>query len=158
MGWSEPSLDNHFLSHHIDIVRTSYNHWMDRDLAPSNVSGSDIARWFYHAPFVLLSHDTQPDPLFNYANLSAQNLFEMDWATFVTTPSRLSAEPAVLDDRQKLLEEVAANGFIKNYRGIRMTASGKRFWIEEAVVWNLFDRDGQYYGQAALFERWRWVD
>ena len=32
---------------------------------------AENAQRLYGAPFVVLAHDTEPDPLFNYANLAA---------------------------------------------------------------------------------------
>lgn len=50
---------------------------------------------------------------------------------------------------------VQAHGFIDDYSGIRISASGKRFMIERATVWNVFDADGILHGQAATFIDWR---
>ncbi|MGL6039842.1 MAG: MEKHLA domain-containing protein, partial [Deefgea sp.] len=33
--------------------------------------------------------------------------------------------------------------------------SGRRFWIENATVWNLIDEVGIKHGQAALLREWR---
>ena len=43
----------------------------------------------------------------------------------------------------------AAQGFIRDYAGVRIAASGRRFRIDDAVVWNLVDADGVRHGQAA---------
>jgi hypothetical protein len=53
-----------------------------------------------------------------------------------------------------LLERVTRDGFIADYSGIRIAASGRRFRIERAVVWNLIDADGTRHGQAATFDCW----
>jgi hypothetical protein len=37
---------------------------------------------------------------------------------------------------------------------MRISSSGRRFWIERATVWNLLDADGVYRGQAATFADW----
>lgn len=55
------------------------------------------------------------------------------------------------EQRAAFLAEVTANGYISNYRGIRISASGRRFYIKDAVVWNIVDETGQYCGQAATF-------
>lgn len=107
----------------------------------------------YHAPFVVLSHGTQADPVFNYANLTAQQLWHLDWTEFIQLPSRLSAEPDLQEDREHLLAEAAQKGFIDNYRGIRKATNGKRFRIENVLLWNLMDEE-QNIGQAALFRNW----
>ena len=57
----------------------------------------------YMAPFVLVSHGVQPDPIFCFANESAQKLWRMSWDEFTALPSRLSAEPEAQEERQRLL-------------------------------------------------------
>lgn len=39
-----------------------------------------------------MSHGLEVDPVFNYANQCALDLFEMTWEDFIKLPSRLSAE------------------------------------------------------------------
>jgi hypothetical protein len=113
------------------------------------------AAWLYNvAPFALLAHNTDADPVFVYANGTAQRCFEYDWDAFVTTPSRLSAEAPNRDERQRLLDAVARDGFISNYRGMRIAKSGRRFWIEGGTVWELIDEAGRRRGQAAIFTSW----
>jgi MEKHLA domain len=113
-----------------------------------------LARWVYEdAPFCLLAHNTAADPIFIYANRSAQSCFEYDWDEFIQIPSRLSAEAPDRAERQRLLDQVAANGFIGNYRGLRIAKSGRRFWIENATVWRLIDADGKLHGTAAMFQQ-----
>jgi hypothetical protein len=116
------------------------------------VAGAKDAAWLYgKAPFAVLAHDTQADPVFIYANVAAQRCFEYSWDEFVTIPSRLSAEAPNRDERQRLLEAVARDGFISNYSGRRVAKSGRRFWIEGGTVWQLNDANGAHRGQAALF-------
>jgi MEKHLA domain len=85
---------------------------------------------------------------------NASAVIEMDWSAFVGMPSRLSAEPLLREERSRLLERVSRDGFIADYAGIRIAASGRRFRIERAVVWNLIDADGTCHGQAATFDCW----
>jgi len=110
------------------------------------------APWLYrNAPFCLLAHDGAADPCFIYANLAAQRCFGYAWEEFLRLPSRLSAEAPEQGERERLLAAVKAEGFIKNYRGIRIAKSGRRFLIEDAVVWELIDETGARHGQAAMF-------
>ncbi|MEN8261117.1 MAG: MEKHLA domain-containing protein, partial [Pseudomonadota bacterium] len=111
----------------------------------------------YHAPFAVVSHGTGKDPIFNYANLTAQELFAMPWAEITSMPSRNSAEPVNLEERNRLLGEVAAKGFIAHYEGIRISKYGRRFLIRNAVVWNVIDESEEYWGQAACFANWRYL-
>ena len=111
--------------------------------------------WLYrNARFIVVAHNTDPDPRFVYANQSAQDLFGYGWDEFTSLPSRLSAEAPDREERQRLLDAVATNGFIENYRGLRVRKSGSRFWMEDGLVWQLVDADGKYRGQAATFSQW----
>lgn len=121
---------------------------------PLVATGQD-ATWLYaDAPFAVLAHDTSADPVFIYANRTAQRCFEYGFDEFLTIPSRLSAEAPNRDERQRLLDAVARNGFITDYRGLRIAKSGRRFWIEGGIVWELVDAQGIRRGQAALFTSW----
>ena len=126
-----------------------------RTVGRSLIDGRQDATWLYaDAPFALLAHSTAADPLFIYANRTAQRRFEYSFDEFLTIPSRMSAEAPNREERQRLLDAVARDGFIDNYRGLRIAKSGKRFWIESAIVWELSDNDGTRRGQAAMFSEW----
>ena len=112
---------------------------------------ADAAFLYGQAPFCLLAHDGGVDPVFIYANRAAQACFGYDWDEFLRLPSRLSAEAPAREERQRLLEAVAAKGFIEDYAGVRVKKSGRRFLIEQAVVWELVDEAGVRHGQAAMF-------
>lgn len=133
------------------LLTESYRRFLGDELVPA---GCDL-QWLYRAaPFALLAHNTEADPRFVYANTTAQRCFEYSWEEFIQLPSRLSAEPDNREQRQRLLEIVAAQGFVTGYRGIRISKSGRRFWIEAGVVWQLTDHLGICRGQAALFRSW----
>jgi hypothetical protein len=101
----------------------------------------------------VLAHNTDPDPRFIYANKAAQACFEYDWDEITSLPSRLSAEPVDREERQKLLDDVARQGFATGYSGLRIAKSGRGFRIEDGVVWQLID--SAVHGQAATFAKWR---
>lgn len=149
-----PSEENDYLYQHIAILRSSYRHHTGQDLISSRLTDKEAARYLYSAPFALLSHDNALDPVFNYANQTAQNLFGMSWDQITRLPSRFSAEPIERELREKLLGEVAVNGYIKDYSGVRVGRYGRRFLIEKAVVWNLMS-EGRRKGQAAMFKNWQ---
>jgi MEKHLA domain len=133
------------------LLTTSYRRAVGTPLVADG-QGPD---WLYsEAPFAVLAHNTDADPRFVYANVTAQRCFEYPWAEFITLPSRLSVEAPNRDERQRLLEAVARDGFISDYRGVRISKSGRRFWIENGTVWELIDADGQRRGQAAIFTSW----
>lgn len=51
-------------------VLTSYRHWLGKDLLPGalRLSGEQLAEAAFTAPFTLLSHGNQADPILNYGN------------------------------------------------------------------------------------------
>lgn len=148
-----PSPTNAFLADKVALLCSSYRRLTGTDLLVADPNRS-LAEALYQAPFVVLSHGTEHDPVFNYANLSAQSLFKMTWAQITSMPSRLSAEPVSREERARLLLAVAERGFIDDYRGVRVSSSGQRFMIEQATVWNLTDAQGRPAGQAATFAEW----
>ncbi len=153
--FAKPDETNNFLAAHINILRQSLKRWSGRDLVREDLSATDAAREVFHAPFAVVSHSAEPDPIFNYGNCTALRLFEMSWEVFTGLPSRLSAEPMERAERQRLLDAVSSRGYVDDYSGVRVSNSGKRFLIEAATVWTLVDTAGNYYGQAATFRHWR---
>lgn len=153
--WEEPCEANDYLAGHADRMLESYRRWTGRDFMSATAPPAERARQLYHAPFALVSHNTAPDPIFNYANLTAQRLFAMDWKQFTALPSRLSAEPVHRDERARLMAEVARSGYIDDYEGVRIAASGRRFRIMQTTIWNLLDDEGRMIGQAAVYSHWQ---
>jgi hypothetical protein len=149
------NFDSPALIEHVALLRTSYRRWTGKDLLPPGIGEVDAVRALDDAPFAVVSHGTQTDPIFNYGNRLALRLFEMDWEEFTALPSRLSAEPGDRDARQRLLAQVGAQGYSDNYAGVRIAKTGRRFEIGDATLWNLVDAEGGYRGQAALIRRWR---
>ena len=136
----------------------SYCHWLGTELIERSGSPGKQADNLFHAPRVVVAHGTQADPILCYGNKMALELWEMDSASFCTTPSRMTAEPVHRDERARLLDRTTLNGFVDDYRGIRITRTGRRFLIDRAIVWNLLDEHGVYCGQAATFDTWTWVN
>jgi len=155
-----PCRKNKFLLDHIHMLDRSLQHWTGLPLLDNGQlerDPLDAAKQLYHAPFSLLSHGTEADPIINYANLAAQQLFEMNWHEFVQLPSRFSAETVVQKERDALLKRVSDNGYIDDYSGVRISKTGKRFIIDRATVWNLLDENGKAQGQAAMFAHWKQI-
>lgn len=143
---------------HANIILNSYNRLLGKPLLESEAArGSSMAELLFGAPIVVLSHGTQADPVLNFGNRAALGLWEMDWDAFTQIESRHTAEPMIQAERQRFLEVVEKQGYIDDYNGIRISSSGRRFRIEQAVVWNLHDEDGAYYGQAAAFRTYTFV-
>ncbi len=161
----EPAPENDYLAMHIQLLRQSLLHYAKQDLLAyftvplSDLTDAAIAQAIYEAPFVVVSHDTAPSPVFTYGNRAAQTLFEMNWTEFTSLPSAHSAEMPNREERAQLLAEVNEHGFMSNYRGRRIAKSGRKFWIEQVTVWNLIDLTQpaaqQYRGQAAVYSHWQ---
>lgn len=139
-----------------DRILRSYRHWLNQDLLPG-IAGSAAARALFELPRVVVSHGTEPDPILNYGNQAALALWEMNWEQITATPSRFTAEPVARDERARLLAEVTRNGYIADYAGVRISRTGRRFRISQAIVWTLIDDDGHPAGQAATFDRWEFL-
>ena len=142
------------MSTHVSILLDNYHRHFGTHLVPR---GENEEAELMRAPFVVLSHGTQADPIFNYGNLCAQKVFEMDWDTLTSLPSRFSAEPMHRDQRADLLHDVQTKGHSNNYQGIRISSTGQRFLIESAQIWMLFDSKDQPCGQAATFSEWKYI-
>src|SRR5580693_4611957 len=102
------------------LIARSLKHWTGRDLLPGDFSPPVFAEKVFHAPFVLVSHGTEADPVLNYGNQAALALWEMSWAELTRTPSRLTAEAPNREERARLLAAVTARGFIDDYSGVRI--------------------------------------
>lgn len=146
-----------FLTHHVEILCSSYLHWTGKSFFDQSITHENAVETLFVAPFAVLSHGIGIDPIFNYGNQRALDVFEMSWEEFTVLPSRLSAETVNQKERVKLLDAVSRHGYINNYSGIRISKSGRRFMIRDATVWNLMTPDGQFYGQAALIRDWKYL-
>jgi len=155
-----PSRENHYYCDHILLISGSYCQLIGQKMAPSawhSKQAHEFAEMIFNAPFALISHGTETEPVFNYANKTAMRLFNMGWDEITALPSKYSAEQPDREQRVELLQEVKNRGFIENYAGVRIAKGGRRFYIEQATVWNLTDSAGAYYGQAAMFSDWRFL-
>jgi hypothetical protein len=139
------------------LIARSLNHWTGRALLPGLFNPLGLAKNVFAAPFVLVSHGIEADPVLNYGNAAALKLWEMSWDEFTRTPSRLTAEAPNRAERARLLDAVAKHGFIDDYSGIRISKTGRCFRITQATVWNLLDERGVYVGQAAMFSHWEFL-
>ena len=147
--WSIPE----WVQHTQDLL-DSYRELVGRDLIERSGHALQDSRTLFHAPFVIVSHGTQSDPIFNYGNLAALKLWQIDIVMLLQMPSRLTAEPMHRDERAQLLARTDRDGFVDDYRGVRISSTGERFLIERATVWNVSDKSGRRIGQAATFSHW----
>jgi len=116
------------------------------------------AEALFYAPFVVVSHGGDEDPILNYGNRAALNLWEMTWEELRRMPSRLTAEPVNRDERACMLEHARARGYIAEYHGVRISKTGRRFRVDRATIWNVLNAEGEAVGQAATFSHWTPLD
>ncbi len=160
-----PAEENQFYCEHIAMVVRSYYQLTGKQIGVGMLrhqgldlaADSAFAQSLFNAPFALISHGTEAEPRFNYANKTAMKLFNMTWDEITNLQSRYSAEQPSRVERMQLLNEVKAKGYIENYSGVRIAQGGRRFCIEQACVWNLTDNDGHHRGQAAMFSDWHYL-
>ena len=133
---------------------TSYRHWTGRELIERIGDSSSQARVLFEAPFVVVSHGMESDPILNYGNQAALDLWEMSWEQLIRTPSKLTAQPDDRSERERMLAHAKSQGYFDGYRGVRISATGRRFLVEQALIWTVIDLTGQRIGQAATFSRW----
>lgn len=152
-AWKDPAMVQW-----IQLLLDSYRRWTGRELLPRAGSPEEQAAVLFAAPFAVASHGTEADPILNYGNRMTLELWELSWEQFTRTPSRLTAEPVNRAERERMLAQAAARGFIDDYRGVRISSTGRRFLVEDALVWNVVDAVGKKLGQAATFARWKFLD
>ena len=140
---------------HSQRLLHSFQHWTGRSLLDVNGSSVEIAQALFEAPFVLVSHGTEPDPIFNYGNRKALELWEFSWEDFTQMPSRKCVEPVIQEERDRLLAEAATKGF-SYFSGIRITSTGQRFHIEDGILWNVLDEQRRC-GQAAVYSKCKFI-
>ena len=157
MNVSPPRLDPAWQTQ-IQRLLDSYRRWLGTDLIDRSGTALDQARRVFEAPFVVVSHGTQADPILNSANAIALELWELSLDQFLQTPSRLTAEPLHRDERARMLAATSRQGYIDDYQGIRISSTGRRFHLPRATVWNILGEHGHLAGQAATFSQWVFLD
>jgi hypothetical protein len=144
----EPPAFTAVLRQRLTVLAESYGRLAG---APLVEPGGDLAEALWRHSAAIVAHGTEEDPIFFFGNAAALAAFEIDFAAFTRLPSRLSAEPGLRAERDALLARVAATGMIRDYSGIRISATGRRFPIDQVVIWDLTDQAGIRHGQAAMF-------
>jgi hypothetical protein len=117
--------------------------------------------------FALLSHgakDRLDGPVNNYANFGACGAFCISRDVILKTPAFRMAEPGFDQDewsmkltklRQRSRDDSDDScQCIEQFCGWRCTIPDqRRFYVKDGIVWNCYDENGDYYGQALLFDR-----
>lgn len=149
---SQPDFTKPVYIKHGRLLCSSYTHWTGKPLIADQDDPEKLIHALFAAPFAIVSHGTEDDPVFNFGNKTALSLFELEWDQFIQTPSRESVEITNKKERDKLMTRVSTEGYIDDYSGVRVSSSGKRFLIKNATIWNVVDEHDNYYGQAAMFK------
>ncbi|MGK7880313.1 MAG: MEKHLA domain-containing protein [Crocosphaera sp.] len=138
------------------LIVSSFEHWLGCSLFEhfgiNNVINNprEVSKQMFEADFIVASHGTQPDPILNYGNQKALDIWELTWEEFIQTPSRKTAEAIKQQERNRLLKETTEKGY-SHFSTIRITKTGKRFKINNGIVWNVIDDVQKYQGQAAVY-------
>lgn len=138
------------------MLVSSFKLLTGKNILVSGIDSDSISRKIFFAPYAVMSHGTEEDPVFNYANQCALDLFEITWENFIKLPSKYSAEADSQGERDRILKQVAENGYADDYSGVRISNKGRRFKIKNATVWNIIDQ-GRCHGQAALIRNWAYL-
>ena len=115
------------------------------------------AQELFNCGFPVLAHGGGSDPKLSYANAAALQLWETTWADLIGLPSRLTAPESERSERRHALGEAQALHAVTGYAGIRISRKGRRFQINNARIWTLWDAQQQPCGQAASFGSWWWL-
>ena len=154
MTTPRPHHDSDAVISHVQRLLDCFARLLGRELIDREGTPAEQAARLWQAAIVVVSHGTEADPVLSYGNAAALALWEMSWEELTQTPSRLTAEPVHRDERARLLARTRDHGFVDDYSGVRVSKNGRRFRIEQAIVWNLTDPAGNHLGQAATFDRW----
>lgn len=157
-----------FTRQHSRRLCHSFAHWTGRSLLPGAPTEQfpaeqspaeqppadlQLAKQLFYCDRVVVSHGGGAEPLFTYGNGAALALWELSWAELLQMPSRQTAEPDAQPERARMLAAAIAQGYCENYVGIRVSSRGRRFRIEDGIIWTVLDETGGAIGQAATFSR-----
>ena len=116
-----------------------------------------ICQELFACGFPVLAHDGGPEPKLTYANAAALGLWDAPWDDLVRLPSRLTAPTTEQAERSLALNKAKSEDAIEGYSGIRISRQGRRFMIQNARIWTLWDQHQYACGQAASFSNWWWI-
>lgn len=143
-------MNNYELLRYID---QSFKKYTGQHL-PTPDTQQDHLTWIHEkSSYSLLAHNTEIDPKFIYANLTALESFGYSFDEITQLHSRFSASEIDRKERAWLLDVVKKNGIAMNYTGPRVKKDGSFFNIHHGIVWTVTDEKNHEIAQAALF--WR---
>ena len=143
------------------IIEASHSRAFGSPLVARHPVASDAKRShcqeLFACPSPVLAHDGGSDPALIYANAAALRLWRRRWSQMVGMPSRLTAPEQERQERAQALGSAQKMNAFQGYRGIRIDSEGRRFVINNARIWTLWDEKGECCGQAASFSNWWWI-
>lgn len=145
-----------FVIHHTRRLLYSFQHWTGRPLLEVQGSPIEQAQQVFQTSIAVLSHGMEADPVFNYGNQLALEIWELSWEEFTQMPSRKTAEAISQEARSQLLSTAQKQGYTP-YSGMRISSTGRRFRIDDGILWNVIDQQGNPHGQAAVFSRYEYL-
>ncbi len=152
-----PSNENNYLKDYIYQITRSLKDLANIEIVDPSLSLEEQAKQVFNSDYILLAHNAASEPIFNYANKSALSLFEMPWDEITKLSSKYSAEADEQAKREEFIAEVTAKGYSKNYSGIRVSKTGRRFEIKNVILWNVYDANNNRIGQAAMFNEYTYL-
>mmetsp|Transcript_14710 Transcript_14710/g.23932 ORF Transcript_14710/g.23932 Transcript_14710/m.23932 type:complete len:173 (-) Transcript_14710:2202-2720(-) len=142
--------DSEVMQRHVHLLQESYKHYTGKQLG-----GEEMATWealHNSEAFVLASVGIQDDPIFNYGNRAAMNVFKLDWDEFTQFPGRYSADEENRESREKLLKMANQAEYLPDVEAIRVDAEKRRFKLVDAELFTVLSGDKQTrIGQAVWF-------
>ena len=144
----------------VGVLLESHQRAFSRPLITTAQPGNSkqlICQNLFACGFPVLAHGTEQDPKLSYANAAALQLWNSHWDELIGMPSRLTAPDSEREERSNALSQAKRLDAVQNYRGIRISRKGRRFMINKARIWTLWDTEEQVCGQAACFSDWWWL-
>lgn len=124
-------------SRHVSILDMSLKKLTGRGVYDRmNIPQGALQEVLSNNRFVLISHGTQKDPIYNFGNTACLEAFVRTWQELCRIPSRESVVTRSQDDalRIELMNNVTNNGFVEGATGIRVTGDGRLIRLVDAVV------------------------
>ena len=136
------------------VLLQSHQRAFNRPLIASAQPGQSkrlLCQNLFACGFPVLAHGAEQDPKLSYANAAALQLWGSRWDELIGMPSRLTAPNRERAERSNALGQAKRLDAVQNYRGIRISRKERRFMINKARIWALWDAEEWVCGQAACF-------
>lgn len=137
------------------VILDSHRRLLGRDLVERSGDPADDARRLFALPQGVLAHDAAAKPLLDWANRAAAAAFDAAPEELLGRPSADTAPTDATAGRRQLFDTLARLGFVTGYSGTRISATGRRFVIDDVTVLALEDAAGNPAGHAAVIGKTR---